>query len=179
MLQQIFPTRVGVIPVVVCLCFFRFSFPTRVGVILADCQFWTLTKRLSPREWGLSQRCTRCNYYNDTFSHASGGYPACRSLIVSSRFFSPREWGLSPMRIEALCSAALFPTRVGLSQLKQASERAEALFPTRVGVILNICQRRTTYKYLSPREWGLSYLSGHTSGDDGLFPTRVGLSFFR
>ena len=194
-LRQVFPTHVGVFPVVCGKRCVRMRLPHACGGVSGDSPHNENQKGSSPRMWGCFLRidgkkwplgvfpthvgvfpyCCRLLPRFPGLPHACGGVSRIKSASRKKYRSSPRMWGCFAAAPIFLQDDSVFPTHVGVFLFPTLNASKIGCLPHACGgvsipgTVLNGLSRS------SPRMWGCFCSGSSVSCHRAVFPTHVGV----
>ncbi len=192
---DVFPTPVGVFPVMLKRLSIDRRLPHARGGVSCYADFATASAQSSPRPWGCFCRASRCRRTTPVFPtpvgvfprrptpptrgnrlpHARGGVSLVNdhsSLIFAS---SPRPWGCFSFPAGQLQAVAVFPTPVGVFLVWTRFVAMCVRLPHARGGVSIRAMPAIFIIPSSPRPWGCFSQSSSSSFDVEVFPTPVGV----
>ena len=191
----VFPTHVGVFPLLCLFCVDVFRLPHARGGVSAPQDGQAFCVRSSPRTWGCFCRSGfahrthqvfpthvgvflkrhACGRYSWRLPHARGGVSIRLGSAKASMASSPRTWGCFPVTFDWIGQSGVFPTHVGVFlRRRRPVTRAASLPHARGGVSVRgafLVQLLSS----SPRTWGCFSITSTPSSVGSVFPTHVGV----
>ena len=193
--HKVFPTPVGVFPIVGTNGITRNSLPHARGGVSASPYSPSLTDESSPRPWGCFHGYIMSLLYVRVFPtpvgvfpswplasrvdislpHARGGVSDEQAFRVRFRESSPRPWGCFHDKAAAVLSAFVFPTPVGVFPSLSWTVRPMWCLPHARGGVSVLDKAHGIRHASSPRPWGCFHYNKLPVNHLSVFPTPVGV----